>query len=446
MLYSWGWGVKFVLAFVSLIFVSPVLAQENSALAEAKWMVERITGVKWSPDSDPVQQMAVKISSGDKVGAAKIATALPQFYSVTVKEMAARMSTRAETVREPLNDFSASFIGITRDNTDARELLYGNFYYAYTGMPALPSGVTIRRVDTAANQNANMLLSNNHYEDLENSNINVHEYLTKVTTGQLIPTSRTTNIVSPAEDVAGVLTQRTFMAAHAVAGTNRRLVEYTFREFMCMPIQGWADTSASDIRVGMDIDRMPGGDPQKYLTSCKGCHTVMDGFRGAFARWDFSANASGVLHSLNGVASGAFQPVNSDSTRRVMRKMNRDTAPADTIFVMFPGGWNTRDNSFVNNADRGVNSTIFGWRGLAPGGVALSSNSAGTNSFGRLVANSKRFSQCMAKRIWDQVCNHSLPELEQDVVFVSLALEFEQNGYKMKDLFETIATHPKCRL
>lgn len=439
--------MKFVLALIGLTVGTSALAQDRSALGEAKWMIERLTGIKWSPDAPQVQQMAQRISSGDKIGAAKVATALPQFYSVTVKEMAARMSTRAESVREPLNDFSASFIGITRDNTDARELLYGNFYYAFTGTPALPAGVTVTsRIETPGDLTRNMLLSNAHFADLENANINVHEYLTKVTTGQRIPTSMTTNVATPAADAAGVLTQRTFLAAHAIAGTNRRLVEYTFREFMCMPIQGWADTSASDIRVGMDIDRMPGGDPQKYLTSCKGCHTVMDGFRGAFARWDFNPTVNGVLHSLSGVTTGNFQPVNSDATRQVMRKMNRDTAPAATMFVMYQGGWNTRDTSFVNNADRGVNSTIFGWRGLAPDGAALSSNSSGTNAFGRLVANSKRFSQCMAKRIWDQVCNYSLPDLEQDVLFVSLALEFEQNGYKLKDLFETIATHPKCRL
>lgn len=437
--------MRIVVALLGCLYIQESVAQDRSPTGEAKWMLERITGVKWAPDASQIVDMAARISAGDKVGAAKIATSQPQFYSVTVKEMSAKMSSRAESVREPLNDFSASFIGIVRDNTDARELLYGNFYYAYTGTPALPAGVTVRMVDTAANQNTNMLLSNNHFVDLENANLNVHEYLTKVQ-GQRIPTSTTANIASPEADVAGVLTQRAFLSAHAVAGTNRRLVEFTFREFMCQPIEGWADTSASDIRVGKDIDRVPGGDPNKFLTTCKGCHSVMDGFRGAFARWDFNANVNGVLHSLNGVTTGGFQPVNSDATRQVMRKLNRDTPPAATMFVMFPGGWNTVDTSFVNNADRGVNATTFGWRGLAPDGAALSTSSSGTNSFGRLIANSKRFSQCMAKRIWDQVCKYSLPEVDSDIVFVGLAMQFEQNGYKMKDLFETVASHPKCRL
>lgn len=437
--------MKFVFAWLGLFLVQASVAQDRSPTGEAKWMLERLTGVKWSPEAAQIADMAARISAGDRLGAAKIATNQPQFYSVTVKEMSAKMSSRAETVREPLNDFSASFIGIVRDNTDARELLYGNFYYAYTGVPALPAGITVRAVDTAANQNANMLLSNNHFIDLEAANINVHQYLTKVQ-GQRIPVSTTTNMVSPPEDVAGVLTQRAFLSAHAVAGTNRRLVEFTFREFMCLPIEGWADTSAADIRVGKDVDRVPGGDPNKFLTTCKGCHSVMDGFRGAFARWDFDANVNGALHSLNGVTRGSFQPVNSDANRRVMRKLNRDTPPTATMFVVFPGGWNTVDTSFVNNADRGVNATTFGWRGLAPDGAPLTAAASGTNNLGRLIANSKRFSQCMAKHVWDQVCKYALPEVDADVLFVSLGMQLEQNGYKMKDLFETIATHPKCRM
>ncbi len=421
-------------------------AQNLSALDEAKWMLARLTGVQWPGQSPELHFMAQKIAAGDKFGAAKVATSLPQFYSITIKEMAARMSTRAESVREPLNDFSAAFIGIARDNTDARELLYGNFYYAYSGSPALPSGVSVRSMNTAQTLNENLLLSNNHFTDLEKANLHLHEYLTRIE-GQRLAVSATTNIAVPASDAAGVLSSRTWMAAHAIGGTNRRLVEYTFREFLCMPIEGWADTSASDTRVGKDIDRRPGGDPQKYLTSCKGCHTVMDGFRGAFARWDFNSANNAVLHSLNGVTSGAFMPMNSDVNRVVMRKMNRDTPPASTMFVAYQGGWSTTDTSFVNNASRGVNEATFGWRGLAPDGAALTTVSAiGTNAFGRLVANSRRFAQCMAQRVWDQVCQYKLPMGDGDLVFVGLGLKFEQQGYRLRELFETVAVHPRCRL
>ena len=63
-----------------------------------------------------------------------------------------------------------------------------------------------------------------------------------------------------------------------------------FREFLCVPIAGWADSTGPDNRIGQDVDRYPGGDHSKFLTNCRGCHSNMDGLRTAFAKVHFNNN------------------------------------------------------------------------------------------------------------------------------------------------------------
>lgn len=390
-----------------------VMAGELSAThLKAKKIYERLTGTKMPADSPALSQMATLIQQGDLVGAARVATQDANFYNITVKLMALPLSTREESLKTPFNDFAASFIGVTRDGRDARELLTGNFYYR-------GSGANVR-----SNLNADILLSNNHYEDLELRRVDLSTNLVRVE-GQVLATSATATAPNP--DPAGVLTSRTFMGAHALMGTNRRLLEYTFREFMCVPLTNWADTSASDARIGRDIDRFPAGDHMKFQTSCKGCHTVMDGFRGAFAKWDFTG--TGVLNSaVHQTGNGNFR-IPADA-RGVVNKMNQNN-------TIFPSGYVVVDNSFVNNATRPSNAEFFGWRGNALSGT-------GTNQFGTVVANSRRFSQCMAKRVFETVCRRSIDDSKDKAKLVKWGDEFEASGYKLKSLFESIAVKTEC--
>jgi len=382
--------------------------------SQAKKLYERLTGVKLPADSPAIAQMGTLISQGNSLAAAKLATQDSNFYNVTVKLMALPLSTREESVKTPFNDFVASFIGVARDGTDARELLTGNFYY-------MGSGANIR-----SNLNADILLSNNHYADLEARRVDLSTNLVRVN-GQVLATSDTANVMSP--DPAGVLTSRGFMGAHALMGTNRRLLEYTFREFMCVPLSSWADTSASDARVGRDIDRFPAGDHLKYETSCKGCHTVMDGFRGAFAKWDFTGTGGLRNSAVHTRGNGQNFTIDADA-RGVVTKMNRNN-------TIFPSGYITTDSSFVNNAIRPANTELFGWRGNTVGGT-------GVKEFGALVSNSRRFSQCMAKRVYETVCRKFLDETKLKSSLTKWGDEFEASGYKLKNLFESISVKPEC--
>jgi hypothetical protein len=412
------------IAMCALFFTSAAIfaqVQDRSPRGEAQWMLERLTGVKWPANTPTIEDMANRIQAGDRKGAAEIAANQPQFLNVTVKQFALKMSTREETVSADFNDFTAAFMGVTRDDRDARELLTGNFYY---------------RAQTAANNAlvADILQSNNHY--LRVSELPNPAAALQRVEGQMLLASANNPVANP--DPAGVLTSRAWLAAHAIAGTNRRLVEYTFREFMCSKIENFADTNAPDQRIGRDISRSPGGDPTKFQTSCKGCHTQMDGFRGAFAKWDFSPNQN--TPTYVGVSTGNLAPALA-ANNLVVSKMNRDRNP--NIFIEFPGGFVTSNDSWVNNSNRSVNATRFGWRGNNLG------EGRGVNSFGNLIANSTRFTSCMAMRVWDSVCKYQLPEAEAETLYVQLGMQFADPAganYKLKELFKTVAAHPKCRM
>lgn len=398
---------------VSLISLKSMAQELDSAGIEAKKLLERISSTKVSSDHHLVEAMAARIRVGDRRGAAEIATTHPNFLNTTVKLMALKMSTREESIRISLNDFAAMFIGVTRDELDARELLKANYSYR-ANMAAVPAGVTVR-----ANVVEDMINSNNHFQDLEQVQIDIGQILVQVP-GQVLRDGADNVVANP--DPAGVLTSRTFMAAHATDGTNRRLVEFTFREFMCVPIEEWADTRASDARIGRDIDRFPGGDHMKFQTSCKGCHTQMDGFRGAFAKWDFQGG-----RAVNGdmpVRVGNY------SAQGVSNKLNKNGS-------VYAGGFQTTDSTFVNNSRGPANANLFGWRGNSNGGM-------GVKDLGIMVGNSKRFSQCMVKRVYDAVCRTNLVAKYNLPYLAEQAEKFEQNGYNLKKLFQMVAITPQC--
>lgn len=403
-----------LLAGLFVVFSMNAAQAQSAHELKAKKILERVSSTKVALDHPILQQMVPFIQRGDYKGAAQIATTHPNFLNVTIKHMALQMSTREETRRIPMNDFAASVVGVVRDNTDARQLLTGNFYYR-ADAARVPAAITVR-----SDMVNDLLKSNNHYADLDKIGIDLADVLVKVD-GQVLADGNNAVVANP--DAAGVLTSRAFMGAHITAGTNRRPVEFTFREFLCAPIEEWADTKASDIRIGRDIDRFPGNDHTKFLTSCKGCHTGMDGFRGAFARWDFQND-----RILNASAE-ANRPGNF-SASLVSNKLNQNT-------TVYPGGYTTVDNSFINNTRGPANETLIGWRGDVNSGT-------GVRQFGVAVSNTQRFSQCMVKRVYDAVCRTDLKAKFNLPFLKQYAQVFEANGYNLKKLAEEVATLPVC--
>jgi hypothetical protein len=418
--------------------------QIAASKVDARRLIERLTGVIIPIDHPMVAKVEARLAQGDRVGAAKIVTGdattnepgHPEFLNTVVKQLAMKMSNREETIRAPLNDFAASFIGVARDERNAQELLTEDFFYM-----ANPAKAKVR-----TDIFRDLIVSNNHYEDLEQGQWDVGKVLMRVP-GPEVPTGYPTGqqiaidangAMKPNPEPAGVITSRAFMGSHSIAGTNRRLVEYSFREFMCVPMSEAADTSASPARIGRDVDRLPGGDSTKFETSCKGCHTIMDGFRGAFAFFDFAnvtvngANFGFIRHAQVSKPGDFGFPDKTLDKNGVVLKMNHNE-------TVFPNGYEITDNSFVNNAVGAANKPKFGWGGSnARGGT-------GVNQFGHMIAESTRFSQCMAKRVYETVC---LPGGKGDARVTPLiedfANQFKASGYKLRSLFQIVAAHPNC--
>ncbi|MBX3017719.1 MAG: hypothetical protein KF767_07520 [Bdellovibrionaceae bacterium] len=394
-----------LLAFAS----TPALAQES------KKLLERISGSKIPGDHPLLVQMEEKLAQGDRLGAARIALQHPNFYNITVKQMALKLSTRELTIAQKLNDFAASYIGVVKDGLDARLLLTGNFHYAAAAGVVASQDVT---------------RSNAHYEQLDDAagqrRINLASVLTRVNGQLLAAESGGGNVANP--DPAGVLTSRAFLGAHAIAGTNRRPVEYTMKVFMCVDMAEWSDTGSSDARVGRDIDRMPGGDPGRYLTTCKGCHTGMDGFRGAFARWDWTPEGF-IIHSSTHTDSRFDRFVGG-----ISKKMNHNN-------TTYPTGHVTSSSQWVNFARAPANAALFGWRGTS---AAVVDKGFDVKSFGNLVANSERFSQCMVKRVFEAVCRKETQIASNPGYFQAYATLFEKSVYNMQELFAQVAISPEC--
>lgn len=358
----------------------------------------------------------------------------PSFYNITLRDFAAPLSTREESINTELNDFIATIIGNVRDNLSAKELLSGNYFYmADPTKAAVPSHLE-----------RDIVKSNLHYSSLDAGGYNLAKVLKK-TTQKLFDG---TNVVDN-PDPAGLLTTRAFMGAHAIAGTNRRIIEYTFREFLCLPIEKWAYNEASDATIGRDVERTPGGSATKFVQSCRSCHTRLDPLRGAFAFYTFSNNFTKntliTSHSSNfaldentsdsvitGLRTGdpglSNLPSSGNYINYVVKKMNHNDH-------VFSGGYVTYDNSFNNPAIEPSSQALFGWRSALSG--------KGAREFGLMISQSEGFSRCMTKRVFKKLCKRDAL-ISEDGLIKTLATEFESQNYKLKYLFKKVAGLPQC--
>ncbi len=397
------------------------------ARTKAQLIYKRITGINSPIDNPVIKAMEPLVGTGNLVDAALLATQENAFYNITVRDFAARMSTREGSVNVPLNDMSATIIGAVRDNLDGRQLLTGNF--SYRGDQTL--------VVAGDDEKTDFLMSNRHYESLEKGRYDLARVLRKVD-GQKLYNGATDSIVLH-PDTAGVITSRAFMEAHADAGTNRRLVERTMQEFLCIPIQQWADTQATDTYVGRDVDRAPGNEHAKYKTTCRTCHSVMDSFRGAFAKVDFSSNY--VKHT--GVMGSAFAPNEAANTNpglmyqdppEIAGKMNRNKDE-------FPAGNPVETAEWVNNAGRGLNAEYFGWPAV-PSGQATHKGD-GMRSFATLVSQSHAFPRCMAMRAFRAACKRE-PTAEEKPDLYAIADTFKSKAVNIREIFARVSVSQHC--
>lgn len=393
--------------------------QITTARVKAQQMLQRLTSTKTPIDHPLLDQMEPLVAAGKHKEAAQLAVGHDDFLNLTIRDFAARMSTRETSVDVTLNDFIATVIGVARDDMSAQLLLNGDF--TYRGNPSLAS--------VPSDEIPHFLKSNAHYESLEKSKFNLAKVLVRVDGQKLLNGASNTVVRNP--DPAGVITSRAFMEAHATAGTNRRLVEFTFKQFLCIPINQWADLSASDAYIGRDVDRAPGNEHDKFRSTCRSCHTVMDSFRGAFAKVDFEDGYLKHGDILGGLGVMSEDPNN----RGISLKMARNA-------TQFPEGYETKTTEWINNADRGINKEYFGWP--APASGESKNRGFGIRSFASLVSQSPAFPRCMAMRAFRSVCKRDMTDAEKMSIAVQLGEGFKASGYKLKDLFSSVAVLPEC--
>jgi len=376
---------------LGLVLFGPSLAtaQQRDDIDRARRMHDRLAGV---PPSEPtLAAMATQIGNGRADLAAEIAMENPAFYNVVLRNFVTPWTNEDQTVFAPLNDYTATVIGMIRDDVPFDLVLSGDIIY--TGANNL---VTPNYQHT----------SNAHYEALEAAGIDLSDdtLLVRREQSQLPGTQ-----LSPS-DTAGVTTTRQAAMAFFSAGTNRAMWRFTSMNYLCRDLEQMNDISRPGDRIRQDVTRSPGGDSEIFLNTCFGCHAGMDGLAGAYAYYDWDEDQERLVHTPGSVQDKYVQNANT-----------------------FPFGFVTTDNSWVNYWREGQNANL-GWRGTSDRGF-------GAKSMGEEVAASRAFSVCQVEKVFEHVCFRPPKNQADRDAIESIADQFETNGYRMKSVFAAAAEH-----
>jgi len=161
----WHPGVRTIITWCLLVISVAAVAGPRE---QAKRMHDRIAGVP--PTEAVLSQMAADISAGNPVAAAYKAMENNSFYNVTLKNFVAPWTNEDQSVFVPLNDYTATVIGMIRDDVDFREVLYGDILYIGASGLGLPA--------YGMNDNA-------HYQTMEDQGVDLKANLVRRTQSAL---------------------------------------------------------------------------------------------------------------------------------------------------------------------------------------------------------------------------------------------------------------------
>ena len=363
----------------------------NQHRDQAKRLFQRLAGVP--PSATQLQEMADALACDDAgfaVNAANIALEDKHFYNVTLKNMVTPWTNEEQTVFAPLNDYTATVIGMVRDDKDFREILYGNYLYIGQGVSNLPAYSTT---------------DNRHYEELEARHINLKDHLVE-----------TQQYYLPAHATAGVMTTRAAARAFFYAGTNRAMLRFTLMNHLCRDLEQVKDVTRPPDRIRQDVSRSPGGDSRQFLNNCLGCHAGMDPLAQAYAYYQYEYDSENDPDAQNGYidyTEGQVQP------KYLINDSN------------FPHGYVTQDDSWSNYWREGINQHL-GWSDTLPG----NGHGQGAKSMGRELAHSDAFAECQVKKVFRTVCLRK-PVNSADRNRLSTMVDdfVQQHNYRLKPVF-----------
>jgi len=390
-----------------------VLSCTNAAWAgpreQAKRMHDRLTGVL--PTNAVLNCMSAMIAGNNfspytdcdssnpyyqgnnADSAAEYAMENNNFYNVVLKNFITPWTNEDQDKFAPLNDYTATVIGMIRDDKPFNTLLSANILYTANG--------TVSPI-AAAN-------SNQHYLNLEAGGYSLKD--------KLVETTQTAAYGLADAATAGIITSRAASRAYFIDGTNRAMFRFTMINHMCTDLEQLKDTTRVADRIRQDVSRSPGGDSRIFLNNCIGCHTGMDGLAGAYANYEWSYTNgdpdNGSLSYTPGIVQGKYL-INSNN---------------------FKPGYITTDDSWVNYWRAGPNS-LLGWG-------AGSGNGNGAKSMGVELENSDAFAQCQVKKVFKAVCLRPPVDLADRNQIGTMVGAFKSNGYKMKQVFADAAVYCK---
>ncbi len=373
------------LALGCCLFLGGLAAVEAGPREQAYRIHERLAGEP--PSAAVLNSMEADVVGGNALNAALTAIDNPDssgFYNVTLKNWATPWTNRDGDVFAPLNDYTATVIGMVRDGVPFNTIFSADLVYIGQGFSPGYS-----------------MTDNNHYAQMEDQGVDLKAVLTG--TAQSAITSL------PPAGTAGVWTTRAGAEAFFIAGTNRAQFRYTMLNHICHDLEEIKDITRTPDKVRQDVSRSPGGDSRIFLNNCIGCHSGQDPMAQAFAFYNFDENTGSIVYTPGVVQAKYF---NNDD--------------------VFPAGFVTPDDSWANYWREGQNE-LLGWdAGLAGSGV-------GAASMGQEMANSDAFAECQVQKAFKAVCLRDPVDTADRSEIARITGVLRGNNYDMKRAFAETA-------
>lgn len=391
---------RFFPAAIALSIALISLSAEAGPAERAKRIFDRLTGVP--PSAGDLSQMQTLLAS-DPISAANYAMNNAAFYNATLKNWATPWTNRDGNKFAPLNDYTATVIGLVRDREDYRKVLYDDVLY----------------VPDAATYGAYSASNNNAYVALENSgadmgNAGVLKKITQSSVSSAAP--------------AGVMTTRAAARAFFIDGTNRAMFRFTLKNHLCNDMEQVQDTTRPTDRIRQDVPRSPGGDSRLFMNGCVGCHSGMDPMAQAFAYYNFAYDKTATDQDT---AQNAGQIQYTPGVVQPKYFINANH---------FSEGYVTPDDHWDNYWRSGPDTAIFGWSSttLPPRDNHNGTyGGSGAKSLGMELANSEAFAVCSVKKVFQAVCLRD-PATSDQPAFTTMLNDFK-SGYHAYDLKNTFA-------
>src|SRR5882724_11174965 len=372
---------------LALLGANALAANPNAD--QATRIYNRIAGVP--PSAAQLAQM----TQTDAVSAALIATQDPAFYNNTIRNMVVPWTNRDQSVFVPLNDYTATVVGMVRDDVPFNTLLSADLVYI---------------ADSASGVPAYSATNNDMYQTMDNKNVDLKAHLV----------SRTQSALSgiPSTATAGILTTRGAASAFFINGTNRAMFRFTMMNHLCSDLPIIMDTTRPPDRIRQDVTRSPGGDSGLFLNNCIGCHSGMDPMAQAFAYYDFNntdATTAGTVGKIVYTA-GQVQP------KYFINNTN------------FPQGYVTPNDHWDNRWRSGVNS-LLGWDPNQTG------SGQGAKSLGQELGGSQAFASCQVTRVFKYVCFRAPSNAADRTQVATMVASFKSSNYSLRQVFADAAVY-----